>query len=85
MAGNQGQQWEGRAHFFAAAAEAMRRILIDRARRKRALRRGGDQERVDLEELELACPTPDDQLLDSHLLCLWRQLNVKGRMNRNAG
>ena len=63
LAGNQNMQWEGRAHFFAAAAEAMRRILIDRARRKRAARHGGDQERVDFQEVDLACPTPDDQLL----------------------
>jgi RNA polymerase sigma factor (TIGR02999 family) len=63
LAGNQKQEWEGRAHFFAAAAEAMRRILIDRARRKRAARHGGDQQRVDFEEVDLACPIPDDQLL----------------------
>jgi RNA polymerase sigma factor (TIGR02999 family) len=60
---NQNQHWEGRAHFFAAAAEAMRRILIDRARRKRARRHGGEQQRVEFEEVEVACPTPDDQLL----------------------
>lgn len=63
VAGNQNQEWAGRAHFFAAAAEAMRRILIDRARRKRAVRHGGAQQRVDIEEIELASPTPDDQLL----------------------
>jgi len=63
LAGNQKQKWEGRAHFFAAAAEAMRRILIDRARRKRAVRHGGDQQRVDFQEVDLACPTPDDELL----------------------
>ncbi len=63
LAGGQSQEWEGRAHFFAAAAEAMRRILIDKARRKRAVRHGGAQQRVELEEVELACPTPDDQLL----------------------
>ena len=63
VAGDQDQKWEGRAHFFAAAAEAMRRILIDRARRKRAVRHGGGQHRVDFQELDLACPTPDDQLL----------------------
>ena len=63
MAGDQDQKWEGRSHFFAAATEAMRRILIDRARRKRAERHGGDQERVDLQEVDLAGPTPDDQLL----------------------
>ena len=63
LAGNQTQEWEGRAHFFGAAAEAMRRILIDNARRKRAVRHGGAQQRVDVEEVDLACPTPDDQLL----------------------
>jgi RNA polymerase sigma factor (TIGR02999 family) len=63
LTGNLNQVWEGRAHFFAAAAEAMRRILIDRARRKRAVRHGGEQQRVEFEEMELACPTPDDQLL----------------------
>jgi RNA polymerase sigma factor (TIGR02999 family) len=64
LGGNQNQQWENRAHIFGALAEAMRRILIDRARRKRAERHGGEQQRVDFEELELASPTPDDQLLD---------------------
>jgi RNA polymerase sigma factor (TIGR02999 family) len=63
LAGNQKQEWEGRAHFFAAAAEAMRRILVEKARRKRALRHGGAQQRVDLEGIDLACPPPDDQLL----------------------
>jgi RNA polymerase sigma factor (TIGR02999 family) len=56
--------FESRAHFFAAAAEAMRRILIDKARRKRALRHGGDQQHVDMEgALEVAAPGDDDQLL----------------------
>jgi RNA polymerase sigma factor (TIGR02999 family) len=63
LVGKQDEKWDGRAHFFAAAAEAMRRILIDRARRKRALRHGGEQERVDLQEAELAAPGDDDQLL----------------------
>src|SRR6187397_2018161 len=44
------QQWSGRGHFFAAAAEAMRRILIDNARRKRRLKHGGDLKRIDLDE-----------------------------------
>jgi RNA polymerase sigma factor (TIGR02999 family) len=56
-------KFAGRAHFFAAAAEAMRRILIDRARRKRAVRHGGGQERVDLQHIDLAAPGADDQLL----------------------
>ena len=63
LVGNQDKEWEGRAHFFAAAAEAMRRILIDKARRRRAVRHGGEQQRVDIEEVDLACPIPDDQLL----------------------
>ena len=63
LSGNQNQVWEGRAHFFAAAAEAMRRIMIDKARRKRAVRHGGGQQRVDFDEVDLACTTPDDQLL----------------------
>jgi RNA polymerase sigma factor (TIGR02999 family) len=63
LAGNRNQQWDGRGHFFAAAAEAMRRILIDRARRKRAVRHGGDQQRVDIQEVDLAASADDDQLL----------------------
>jgi RNA polymerase sigma factor (TIGR02999 family) len=63
LAGSQNQHWANRAHFFAAAAEVMRHILIDKARRRRALRRGGDWQRVELAEGALACPTPDDQLL----------------------
>lgn len=59
----QSQHWDGRGHFFAAAAEAMRRILVDRAREKKALKRGGDLQRVDLEGLELPSPMPDDELL----------------------
>ena len=56
-------QWNGRAHFFAAAAEAMRRILIDNARRKRALRHGGGQKRVDILEQDIAATAEDEQLL----------------------
>jgi RNA polymerase sigma factor (TIGR02999 family) len=63
LVGNQNPQFAGRAHFFAAAAEAMRRILIDRARRKRALRHGGGQVRLDIQNLDLASPDADDQLL----------------------
>jgi RNA polymerase sigma factor (TIGR02999 family) len=57
------QTWNNRAHFFGAAAEAMRRILIARARHKQTLRRGSDPERVELEDLHLATPESDDQLL----------------------
>ena len=57
------QSWQNRAHFFGAAAEAMRRILIDRARRKGRQRRGSGAAHLDVDELEIASPAPDDQLL----------------------
>jgi RNA polymerase sigma factor (TIGR02999 family) len=63
LVGNNNPKFAGRAHFFAAAAEAMRRILIDRARSKRALRHGGGQVRVDIQQLDLTSPDADDQLL----------------------
>jgi len=63
LVGNQNQKWNGRAHFFGAAAEAMRRILIENARRKGAQRHGGGQQRVDIEEIDVASPAKDDQLL----------------------
>ena len=52
-----------RAYLFAALAKAMRRILVENARRKQRLKRGGNPERVDIESLELAAPLPDDELL----------------------
>lgn len=55
--------WNGRQHFFAAAAEAMRRILVDRARRRQAAKRGGGAEHLDVEQADLPAPAPDDQLL----------------------
>lgn len=58
--------WQSRAHFFGAAAEAMRRILIDNARRKKALRHGGGQMRLDLDAIDVAAETPDDELLAIH-------------------
>jgi RNA polymerase sigma factor (TIGR02999 family) len=63
LVGKDNPEFSGRAHFFAAAAEAMRRILIDRARSKRAVRHGGGQVRVDIQPLDLAFPGTDDQLL----------------------
>ena len=63
LVGETNPKFDGRAHFFAAAAEAMRRILIDNARRKKALRHGGDQQRVELEGVEVAAPGGDDELL----------------------
>jgi RNA polymerase sigma factor (TIGR02999 family) len=66
LIGSKNPKFENRAHFFAAAAEAMRRILIDRARRKLTARHGGNCERVDLDGQELAAPDTDDQLLAVH-------------------
>ena len=65
LSGNQSQEWEGRAHFFGAAAEAMRRILIDKARRKRAVRHGGELAKVsaDATGFDLASPAADDEEL----------------------
>src|SRR5437879_3245954 len=55
------QQWDSRGHFFAAAAEAMRRILIDQARRKRSQKRGGSMRRGEMEVEEFAAPQPDQR------------------------
>jgi RNA polymerase sigma factor (TIGR02999 family) len=57
------QTWQNRAHFFSAAAEAMRRVLIESARRKRALRHGGGQQRLDIHEVDVASEVKDDELL----------------------
>jgi RNA polymerase sigma factor (TIGR02999 family) len=66
LAGTDQRTWQGREHFLAAAAEAMRRILVDRARRRLAAKRGGGAERVDVAEVDIAAPAPDDQLLAIH-------------------
>ena len=66
LVGDENPKFDGRAHFFAAAAEAMRRILIDRARRKRAVRHGGNQQRVDFLDVDPASAADDDQLLAVH-------------------
>jgi RNA polymerase sigma factor (TIGR02999 family) len=66
LVGGANPQFDGRAHFFAAAAEAMRRILIDNARRKRASRHGGGQARVDIHNVEIAAASRDDELLAVH-------------------
>ena len=55
--------WDNRGHFFAAAAEAMRRILIDRARMKKRVKRGAGAQRLELEQLDLTCPVPSEELL----------------------
>ena len=63
----EGARFENRAHFFGAAAEAMRRILVERARRKQREKRGGGAEHVDVDAVEIAAPTTnDDELLAIH-------------------
>ena len=66
LLGNEKAEFAGRAHFFAAAAEAMRHILIDSARRRRALRHGGGQVRMDIQNVSIAAPAEDDELLAIH-------------------
>jgi RNA polymerase sigma factor (TIGR02999 family) len=82
IAGQSGQRWDNRGHFFAAAAEAMRRILIENARRKSRLKHGGGQIRVELEGLELASASPDEQvlLLDDALAKLQAEDPQKARI-----
>ncbi|HLH56678.1 MAG TPA: ECF-type sigma factor [Verrucomicrobiae bacterium] len=63
LLGSEERGWEGRRHFFGAAAEAIRRILVENARRKRRLKHGGQLERVDVAEVEVASPLPDEELL----------------------
>ena len=58
------QHWNSRGHFFAAAAEAMRRILVNRARDKHRVKRGGGYRRIDLEQIEIALNTPDEELIE---------------------
>lgn len=72
LGGDQQPNWQNRAHFFAAAAEAMRRILIDRARRRRAIRHGGDQQRVTPESMECL---PDSEHADDQLLAVHEVLD----------
>jgi RNA polymerase sigma factor (TIGR02999 family) len=66
LVGHENPRWENRAHFFGAAAEAMRRILIDNARRKRALRHGGGQQRIHLDDVDPVAVAEDEQLLAVH-------------------
>jgi RNA polymerase sigma factor (TIGR02999 family) len=63
LVGSDQQTWQNRAHFFGAAAEAMRRILIESARRKSALRHGGGQQRLDIQDIEIAAAAQDAELL----------------------
>jgi RNA polymerase sigma factor (TIGR02999 family) len=76
------QQWDSRGHFFAAAAEAMRRILVDNARRKRRPKHGGDRKRLDLDAAAPIALTPADDLveLDEALSRLERTDAVAARL-----
>jgi len=62
-AGGEERNWKDRAYFFNAAAEAMRRILIDHARRKSRVKHGGDQQRLDFEDFDLSAAAPDENVL----------------------
>lgn len=66
LGGEEQPRWENRAHFFGAAAEAMRRILVENARRKRRLKHGGDLRRVDWASLDVADPETPDAVLAVH-------------------
>src|SRR5262245_25814870 len=57
------QKWKHRGHFFAAAAEAMRRILVEKARRKQRVKHGGEHQRVELDDDRLVCAVPSEQIL----------------------
>jgi len=63
LVGDGDRSWQNRAHFFGAAAEAMRRILIERARRKSRVKRGSGQAPINIDDLQLAAPTPDEKIL----------------------
>lgn len=64
VGGGSRQEWQGRRHFFAAAAEAMRRILVDNARMKKSLKRGGDREREPLPDVQAGSRVSLDDVLD---------------------
>ena len=63
LVGKEDSQWKSRRHFFGAAAEAMRRILVENARRKKRLKHGGHLERVNTDDVDIPSPMPDDDLL----------------------
>ena len=79
LVGSDDRDWSGRTHFFAAAAEAMRRILIENARRKQRLKRGGARQKVDLEDADIVTEGPSDDIiaLDEALAKLAQEDPVK--------
>lgn len=66
LGGDDPQPWQNRAHFFSAAAEAMRRILVDQARRKNAQRRGAGAAKISLDDMDVAIDVKPDDLLEIH-------------------
>jgi RNA polymerase sigma factor (TIGR02999 family) len=79
LVGSEARDWKGRTHFFTAAAEAMRRILIDNARRKKSLKHGGDRRRFDLDKLVL--PYDKDRIPDD-ILALDEALEKLAKENK---
>jgi len=79
LVGSEARDWTGRTHFFAAAAEAMRRILIDNARRKKSLKHGGGRRRFDLGELVLS---NDNDRLSDDILALDEALEKLAKENK---
>jgi RNA polymerase sigma factor (TIGR02999 family) len=79
LVGAEDQNWSGRGHFFSAAAEAMRRILIDIARRKKSLKYGGDRQRVDLDKV---VPVTDDSTTADDLIALDEALKRLSRKDK---
>jgi RNA polymerase sigma factor (TIGR02999 family) len=82
VGGVQSPRWDSRGHFFAAAAEAMRRILVDNARRKQRVKHGGGRERIGLDDAALAIEGPSDDLLalDDALARLDQEDHVKAEL-----
>jgi RNA polymerase sigma factor (TIGR02999 family) len=82
MSGDDGRRWENRAHFFGAASEAMRRILIEKARYKARLKRGGNLIKLDIEKMDLAAASPDEKaiLIDDAIERLRSQDPEKARV-----
>ena len=94
LGGDQQPAWQNRAHFFGAAAEAMRRVILDRIRGKNRQKRGGDRARIDLDEVRLATEDPDDTVLAvnealERLASIAPEkaevVRLRGRVSRGAG
>ncbi|MHC4751419.1 MAG: ECF-type sigma factor [Planctomycetota bacterium] len=81
LLGDQGQTWKSRTHFFSAAAEAMRRILVDNARRKKSLKRGEKHQRVNLEDADLAIEEPSEDIVARQAQSGFNQASLFRRSN----